>query len=341
MNRLFVHRPLFRILSPIFSGSIVYLLILLINNNVAQLEAEFFGEELYVCIGLSFLIQELSRGLLVGFNKLPENLSFLAGLLIQVLSSLVLCVLVVTITIQLYYKKVVGFSPNREELLLFNGIFCTFTLIYILLHISYQYLYKVNSVELEKELLQKQLVEEDFIQFKEGIHPALLFYSFEALIVLIRQQQGQVDELINHIAATYRYLLAQRTQQLVDIEEEVSVLNQLIKLINYLPYRNILLQNTLQSPFLLVPGSLLKLIERIMRSTIPAAEIPLIITLLETSECLEIQYHHNDTIDQSFNIKTIADLQHVYRIYSLKAINVTENEVIRTISLPKLQINNL
>ncbi|MEO1629027.1 MAG: histidine kinase, partial [Bacteroidota bacterium] len=63
MKTLFVHHPLFRLLGPTFSGVIVYVLILLINNNVDQLQEEFLGQELYVCIGLSYLIQELSRWL--------------------------------------------------------------------------------------------------------------------------------------------------------------------------------------------------------------------------------------------------------------------------------------
>ena len=73
MKRLFVHNPLFRILSPVFSGAIVYLLILLINNNVEQLQEQFLGNELYLCIGLSFFIHEFSRLLLLLFNKLPNQ----------------------------------------------------------------------------------------------------------------------------------------------------------------------------------------------------------------------------------------------------------------------------
>ena len=61
MNKLFIHNPLFRIISPLCSGILIYLLILLINNNVSQLKETFLGQELYVCIGLTYLIQEYSR----------------------------------------------------------------------------------------------------------------------------------------------------------------------------------------------------------------------------------------------------------------------------------------
>ena len=73
MKRLFIHHPLFRLLSPLFSGTMVYLLILLIHNNVAQIQDQFLGEELYVCIGLSLITQEFSRGLLLGFQEGAEE----------------------------------------------------------------------------------------------------------------------------------------------------------------------------------------------------------------------------------------------------------------------------
>ena len=57
MKKLFIHQPLFRLLSPIISGVIIYLLVLLLNNNVEQIQEQFFNEELYFCIALSYLIK--------------------------------------------------------------------------------------------------------------------------------------------------------------------------------------------------------------------------------------------------------------------------------------------
>jgi len=43
MRKLFIHHPLFRLLSPLFSGILVYLLLLLINNNIGQLQEAFLS----------------------------------------------------------------------------------------------------------------------------------------------------------------------------------------------------------------------------------------------------------------------------------------------------------
>ena len=231
-----------------------------------------------------------------------------------------------------------GFSPISEELWLFNSIFCSVTFIYILLHLSHQYLHKVNTKQLDSELLQRQMVEDDFNQFRDGINPDLLFSSFEALIVLIRKQDTDaVDDLMDHLAMTYRYILSQKEQQLVPIEAELEALGQLAHLFNYLPYRNVAIDSSIKSAFLCVPGSFLKLLELIARSTIPSTSPVLEISLTDEEETVKMRYHHNDKIDGSLGIKDIEEIHRVYSVYSDRAISITENKNTRTIVIPKLK----
>jgi hypothetical protein len=50
MNRLFIHQALFRILAAPVLGVMVYLLILLINNDFSELENIFSGVPKYMCV---------------------------------------------------------------------------------------------------------------------------------------------------------------------------------------------------------------------------------------------------------------------------------------------------
>ena len=104
MKKLFVHHPFFRLLSPLFCGVIVYLLILLLNNDIEQIQDGFFNEELYFCIGLSYLIQEFSRILLLLFKRYLSDKLSLLSILLQVVLSMMLCVVLSTISIQLYFR---------------------------------------------------------------------------------------------------------------------------------------------------------------------------------------------------------------------------------------------
>lgn len=151
MRKLFIHQPLFRFLSPLFSGVVVYLLILLLNNNVAQLQEEFLGEDLYVCIGLSYIVQELSRALLLLFKRIPDFKGLFLNILLQIIISLAITISVVIVSISYYFEYVIGFSVDTSELLMFASIYSVFTFIYILLFISHQYLYKINSEKLQQK----------------------------------------------------------------------------------------------------------------------------------------------------------------------------------------------
>ena len=338
MKKLFIHNPLFRLLSPLFSGVIVYLFILLVNNNVAQLQEQFLTEELYICIGLSFLIQELSRLLLLLFKRFSKTLSLGYSLLFQVGASLLVCVGVVTFSINQYFNYTLGYAPNTDELWLFNSIFCTVTLIYILLHVSHEYLHKVNSKRLNEEMLRKQLIEEDFIEFKNAIKPDLLFNSLESVITLLQSDSHKIDDLIDHMATTYRYILTQGQRQLVQLEEELLVLDDLVQLIEYLPFRNITITNNLNSSFLIVPGSLLNIVEQIIKHSITTINEPLQLALNETQDYINISYTFNDKIISPFQAEDLNDIKRVYEIYSTNRLNIEESARNRIINLPKLYL---
>ena len=339
MKKLFIHQPLFRLLSPIFTGIIIYLLILMVNNNVQQLQELFLGEELYVCIVLAYIIQEFSRGLLLFFSKQPQRVSVLLGMMFQVVLSLVLCVGLVTISIILYYKIALGFNPNSEELWLFNSIFSLIVIIYIFLFTSHQYLYKVNTKKLENEILIKQNVQKSFTQFENEINPSLLLESFESLIVLIRHDKDKADDFIDSLSTIYRHVLASKSKQLISIQEELDALQNLENLFNQLPYRNVQIEKFIKSDFLVVPGSLLMIIEEIIRSTILSESLKLVIEIKDVNDELYIQYRSNDRISTGFNEDNLSEIIRAYSIYSKERITIiNEDENKRVLTLPKLQL---
>jgi hypothetical protein len=62
MNRLFIHQALFRILAAPVLGVMVYLLILLINNDFSELENIFSGVPKYMfALALAFISLEAMR----------------------------------------------------------------------------------------------------------------------------------------------------------------------------------------------------------------------------------------------------------------------------------------
>jgi len=339
MKKLFVHHPLFRLLSPLFSGTLVYLLILLINNNIGQLEEAFLGQELYVCIGLAYLIQEYARLSLLLFARLSWPKTFLLKLLLQLISSVVIGIILVSVAMYLYFNYVLGYTPNGRELFIFNSIFSLITLIYLVLYLSHQFLYKVNTERMAAEITAKAEIEADFLQFKRGINPELLFESLESLLVLMKKNPEVAEKLSDHFSSVYRYVLAKKNRELVPISEELGMLDELLLLFGHLPYRRINLNRVAVSEIWVVPGSILKVVERIVRSTIPAADIQLNLDILEDDLSILLQYKPEEVLRGDLNTEQLADITRSYRFYTDREVNVKSEDDYLIIEIPKLTLD--
>ncbi len=339
MNTLFIHHPIFRIISPLCSGMLVYLLILLINNNVAQLQEEFLGQELYVCIGLAYLIQEYSRISLLFFEKLKFPRSFIGKIILQIVISVIASILLVSGSMFLYFDLMLGFTPNISELTIFNSIFSVITIIYLSLYLSHLFLHKVNTEIMTTELSIKEGVEQDFLQFKKGMNPTLLFETIESLIVLMKKDTDKAELLTDHFSAVYRYILSETTKELVSIAEELAVLDHLLLLFGYLPYRKTRFIEEESIDTLVVPGSILSCAEQIIRSTIISWETELMVTIAQDPKYILLKYPHQEKICYTIDNNSIKDIGDMYRFYTNLEITITKDDIYNVIYIPKLTIN--
>ncbi|WP_425237056.1 histidine kinase [Ulvibacterium sp.] len=339
MKKLFVHHLLFRLLSPLFSGTLVYLLILLINNNIGQLQETFLGQELYVCIGLAYLIQEYARLSLLWFERLSQPKSFILKLVLHLISSVVIGIGLVSAAMYLYFTYVLGYTPNHRELFIFNSIFSVITLIYLVLYLSHQFLYKVNTELITREILAKEEIEADFRRFKKGINPELLFESLESLLVLMKKDTNRAELLCDHFSSVYRYVLARKKRELVPFLEELNVLNELLQLLAYLPYRKITLGRVGVTDTWIIPGSLLTVVERIIRSTIVSPEVYLTFDILEDSDRILIQYVPEEVLRGGFHTEELSDIAGNYQFYTDKPVQVVARDPYKIVEIPKLKLD--
>ncbi|WP_074409720.1 histidine kinase [Aquimarina megaterium] len=339
MNKLFIHHPIFRIISPLCSGALVYLLILLVNNNVTQLQEEFLGQELYVCIGLAYLIQEYSRISLFFFEKLKFPNSLVGKIMLQIIISVITSILLVSGSMFLYFDLVLGFTPNSSELIIFNSIFSVITIIYLSLYLSHQFLHKINTEIMTEELSLKEGVEQDFIQFKKGINPTLMFETLESLILVMKKDTDKAEFLVDHFSAVYRYILSKTIKELVPINEELDALDQLLLLFEYLPYRKTKFIKEESIHTLVVPGSLLSCAEQIIRSTIVSRETELVVTMTQDPKYVLLKYPHQEKISYTMDCNSIKDILDMYRFYTDIPITVTKDDIYTIIYIPKLTID--
>ena len=338
MKKLFVHHPLFRLLSPLFTGALVYLLILLINNTIEDLSGNFFSQELYVCIGLAYVIQEAARWTIVWFNRMKRPSTFILKSLLHIATTLLITISLVVITMYFYFTQFLSYAPNSRELTIFASIFSTIALFYVLLYISNHFLYKVNTNILEQEELARIEMEEDFASFKQDINPTLLLESLETILVLMKRNPEEAESLTDNFASVYRYILASKRSEVVEIDKELSELTNFIEVLNSLPFRSLTLKNHGLSDTFVVPGSLLFICETILRSSIPTDTESMVVELVEDESNIIIKYKHEEKLNKEFNISELSSINNNYSHYTSLPIEIQQKEAIKMIKLPKLQV---
>jgi hypothetical protein len=320
MKKLFIHNPIFRITAPPVYGVLVYLLILLVNNNLNELTGIFSNKELYVCIGLSYLSMESLRLSILCLNRLFKPLSFKQRTFVQSPFSLIISLLVVYAGVFAYFRWVEGFSVSLNELQIFFVIFGFTALLYNVLYFSNDYLFRENTQLVERENRLREKVEADFATFKNEINPDLLYESLEVILQTLYHDVHTSEEQIDLLAGVYRYQLMNRDKELVNVTEELAALNNLKALLNFRYSQQITLTSKLASlgEAYVIPGSLLAAMDTVVRNTLLSPLTPLTLTLyLEEDGYLVLQHKLNDKlIRHEESLQSFARIQRVYSFFS-------------------------
>ena len=342
-GRLFIHHPVFRLISPLFVGSMVYVLILLINNDVGQLNEAFLGQELYVCVGLAYVIQELSRLQLVLFARFRWEINTSLRVLIQAITAILITVLLVTAFLTYYFNTYVGFPPSSSQLLQFNVIFSMVSAIYISLYLSHQLLHQINTAKISIEMEKKQAIQSDYEHYIRGINPQLLFQGLEALLVHMRlvhspDQTHDPDELIDVLSVVYRYMLGNRSRELVGIQEEVDAMRHMAYLFDFLPYRKVSFTANVAETGLVLPGSVLQLMQELVSITIPSDRLAMDLKLEENEQYYLLSAPADDKVGVRFSDDLIAQLNQSLSHYSSQKITSQKEAKRRILCVPKLKM---
>jgi len=321
MNRLFIHQPLFRIFSAPVLGVMVYLLILLINNDFTDLGDISSSAEVYVCIGLAYLSLESMRLTLSRSEKWLAKQILKRRILLQILATLTISLLLIVLAIWAYYKWVIGFTINLRELTLFSVIYGVIGLLYNILFFSNFYLNRENTLLIQQEKKLRDKLDADFITFKNEINPDLLYESLETLILTLQHNTDQAEEQIDYLAGIYRYSLINRHKELISLEEELIAADHLIRLLNYKHQNHLNFLNSVRDtqPIHLIPGSILVTIDTIVRNTLISKQSPLVIRLYleEGDEYLVLQHTINDRLLlHQDSLHAFARLQRSYSFFS-------------------------
>lgn len=317
MKRIFIHNALFRIIGPPVYGMLVYLLILLINNSVTQLTSLLSNQEVYVSIVLSLISFESMRLVLVLLERYAAPWE--QRIIPRFLVVLVVSVAVVLAAIGGYYRWVIGFDISYRELVMFGSIFGLTALLYYALYIGNRYLQLENTVRIEQEHKLKENLEHEFASFRQEINPDLLYDSLEELILCLHNKTDVAEELIDSLAALYRYQLVHRQKEFVPLDEELQAARHLLRLLNQKHRQQIRWTNNTQpGDIQIMPGALLTAIDSVTRNTLISADKPLTLTLaIEEDDYFVLHHLVNDKLQlHAESMLAFRQLQRSYSVYT-------------------------
>ena len=321
MNKLFVHNAIFRIgAGPIF-GVMVYLLILLINNTVKEINEIFNNQELYVCIVLSYINFESMRMVIVLIdNRLLKDGSIQTGIIYQIIITLLVSLTLVGLSISLYFRYIIGFSIGSSELNVFLLIFAAGGLLYNTMYFSQMYLFRENKIRIEEEHILRENLESEFLSFRHDINPNLLYESLESLILALHKNEDQADELIDNLAGIYRYSIINRNKELISLQEEAKAIHYLLSILDFKYPNQIIWDNQVTDEDIsLIPGSVIVSIDNIVRNTLISSDSPLQLKLYLEDDYLVLHHMINERLIQhEDSLRSFEKLQRSYSFFSEK-----------------------
>ncbi len=337
MKKSVIHETLFRLLAPLFFGVLVYLMLLLMNNQTAQLNQLFRSQEMYVCMLLAFVLFESMRLAILTSERSNWSERRRWWLLSTIVN--VLAVALVIGVVYGYYVLVIGFEPAQGELWRFTGLYLPGGWFYLALYASQFYLHKENKAQLLAEQTRKQLLEQEFSDFSNELSPALLYKGLEELLLLIRKDAKEADDFVGLLAHHYRYRLLNRQQEVVSLAAENEAAYHYLSLMQKIRRQEIklLIKPAPSADFCLPPGSLQVALQWLLSNSLQREE-NLSIQIEQQDNRLEISLAGTESLlpDADSNY-ALERLQRSYRIFSNHQCAIHRHGGRLYIRLPLLQ----
>ncbi|MDQ2179160.1 histidine kinase [Marinifilum sp. D714] len=235
MKANYLNNNIYRLITPPCVAILVYLLMLLIFDRLAEISNNFSPEELIFLIAVTAILFESYRFWLLKTDKIRIlNRNKLLKFSVIYTGSFFITIGLVYALFAVYFRFVIGISEFSSELVSFLIIFILVGILFHLFYLSIRFLDRQNSLLLEKEEMNRKNIEFELEVFKNKLNPDFLYESLESVISLIRKDKVEgAEEYIDHLALFYRRILGNRYSEIITLEEEKLKIEEYIKLRNY------------------------------------------------------------------------------------------------------------
>ncbi len=347
MKGRYIQNLYFRLFAPLFTGVVVYMLVLMIFGNLSVLFIQFVGKELWLCIGLSYAHVESFRAVTVWWSRHKPHRRLAVQRILWLLVTSFNCWVVVVAGLSLYftYSEGLSFGTFNTELSVFGALFTTLNSFYALLYWGYEYIFKENELLLDEEKYRQEELRYKALNFKNTVNPLFLYESLEALIIQAQQEGDAAMELLEHLSAVYRYKLHHQSDELVPIELELEASRHLatIMKVRYNQHISVCFDVAGQlSDIHVVPGAIQTAINYIAGTSIIHAQRPVNIMVgFDEQATIVISAPLNQLliIDEAYT-NMVARLAVAYKYFSDVPVTTKQNDNKIMISMPQIVLEH-
>jgi streptogramin lyase len=190
---------------------------------------------------------------------------------------------------------------------------------------------KAQALEKEKALVQYE-------SLKQQLNPHFLFNSLTSLSSLISANPKQADFFLENMSKIYRYILKNRDNELVPLEEEIRFVQTYIHLQKTRFENGIIINiDVKKEQFLLriVPVTLQNLIENAIKHNVIDDENPLHIDIFSDDRYLVVRNNlQKKKFVETSNKQGLGNLQSLYHYLTRQPVHVREDEKYFIIKIP-------
>ncbi len=190
---------------------------------------------------------------------------------------------------------------------------------------------RANSLEKEKAMVMYQ-------SLKQQLNPHFLFNSLASLDSLIFVDQKLASKFLEGLSQTYRYILKNRDNELVDLGDEIRFAREYIGLQKARFQEGLVVNIAVEEqyyPFKIAPVTLQNLIENAIKHNIIADDDPLIIDIFVSADRLVVRNNlKRKKFVETSNRQGLQSMESLYQYLSSRKIEIIEEAGNFTVTIP-------
>ena len=234
--------------------------------------------------------------------------------------------------------KIYGFQLKSDDFWRSFWLTLFITLVITVSLHARSFLLNWRQADLDRERLERAHVASQYEALRNQVNPHFLFNSLNVLTELVHQDADLAEKFINQLSKVYRYVLENRENELVSLEEEVRFIK------SYLFLHEIRHADALQvdwkisnTALLLPPMALQLLVENALKHNILLPNKPLHLLIEQQQDRLIVQNNLQPKTTKEAGTGT--GLEHLHKRYQYltdKPVTIDQTSDFYRVSLPLL-----